>query len=822
MTTKTYTVKAGDSLIKIAVEHAVSYAELLAANPQYQSNPNHILVGDIVLIPIEEEEDDCEEVCQEPVEPVTKEMPTNEDGCVVGASPCQKMEVCDVIMFTGDAPEKYYVLNETMRDDILKEVSIIDKLMKEFQQISNDAPEGTHTDEKAVEKHRNKRREWLDKAHNGGLIKVDKTSTNSKKEKQDDTQRELKDRIKKLELRKQQLNGYVPFFNDKTDITLKKQVSRRLESEILGLKTLLAKEESKGKTHLQGINYGNLPRGKNAQLTQTVRHGFREAVLVSQNRLIYIREAFVAERVHQWRTNPEQNAMMEAIETGSKKEIAKAMFTDIKNGIAGDADNGVLGKLEQVWLSHTVCDLKWKEWTFNHAQKDDEGYAPYAVSGEAQLMRLTAMGEVKTVFEPKEGKIDLNVKASAAFSLMEGKIEAAVYLPYERGFQLYLNYTDANGKKAVYPFGHFRGKLSAAISCFMGATVSAEATATNKPPEQSAGASVLLAPDVSVGTTKSGGVGISGNAFAGAQAGGQVTGALEWKHPKNAHTTAFDALAEIKAEGNVAFGAGAGFDFGIYLIDGQFTFQCSGRLVFGPGGSGGFGTTVDFEKLWDLAKVCWEALAVIDYRVLNCVNKDAYDYFVQAAYYLYTDPTLVLENAINSGLENIENFWATRMESIKTKQRLEEEAKVVATRICDPVKFTQTRPHLLPPETIGIMLDILVRTYVFNFEEKQEKAINILLSQAINNSWRRFEEALSRMNTQGKKRGGEKALFKNLDRINAILDGKQQDEFTQWIVKLAENDRVSMDAYTTMASPKIYKGPQVKQQVSQLPHFFYL
>ena len=46
----TYTVKAGDTLSKIAMRNGVSLAQLLQANPQI-TNPNNIKVGDIVNVP---------------------------------------------------------------------------------------------------------------------------------------------------------------------------------------------------------------------------------------------------------------------------------------------------------------------------------------------------------------------------------------------------------------------------------------------------------------------------------------------------------------------------------------------------------------------------------------------------------------------------------------------------------------------------------------------------------------------------------------------------------------------------------------------------
>ncbi|PSV27980.1 hypothetical protein C9J42_06355 [Photobacterium sp. GB-56] len=60
----------------------------------------------------------------------------------------------------------------------------------------------------------------------------------------------------------------------------------------------------------------------------------------------------------------------------------------------------------------------------------------------------------------------------------------------------------------------------------------------------------------------------------------------------------------------------------------------------------------------------------------------------------------------------------------------------------------------------------------------------MLLSGTIR-SWRKFVEVLAHMNIEGKKQSSDNALINNLQRINKILDGKQQIEFNQWIAQLA-------------------------------------
>ena len=77
---------------------------------------------------------------------------------------------------------------------------------------------------------------------------------------------------------------------------------------------------------------------------------------------------------------------------------------------------------------------------------------------------------------------------------------------------------------------------------------------------------------MAVDKKRGGSVGVKGNAFAGVQGGGTVTGTLKWLDPakqgggkivagqaNDSGSTDWASLVEVKAEGNVALGVGAGF-----------------------------------------------------------------------------------------------------------------------------------------------------------------------------------------------------------------------------------------------------------------------
>ena len=92
---------------------------------------------------------------------------------------------------------------------------------------------------------------------------------------------------------------------------------------------------------------------------------------------------------------------------------------------------------------------------------------------------------------------------------------------------------------------------------------------------------------------------------------------------------------------------------------------------------------------------------------------------------------------------------------------------------------------MLPPKTIGPMVYLLTEGVIArgagSFNEKQEKALVILLSEV--RRWRQFIEVLEHCSLDGTK---VKAMA-SLERINALLNGHEQDQFNRFIDSLAIN-----------------------------------
>ena len=788
--TNIYTVKPNDTLLGIAIKNKISLVELLEINPQYQPNPDLININDSITLPNQEKPSLIE---LKPVEPVNMNRPT-EGGCAIARPTCKGIEVCDVVFKTGNKTTDYFLLDKHAQELLEEEISYTQQLIDGYEQILQKAPENNaNQDSAAVAEHKAMRQKWYDMAISSGALPVN-TQTEAQPTPEDDpfvntigikrsdiNKNTAQAKINELEERKKIIRTVITF--EPTEITLVdaliSEINTELKRQEYYIKAVASTDESSVK---QGINPKNFT-SKDVALTNK-KQGIIEIFIVSQNKLVYIRQDFIAREKPFWRHSENHTHLNQAVSSGNWKEMGKAISSDITNGMTDGIKNTIDGQFEGKIIGWQVPGYKLKEWKANKEFKDANGETVYAVNAEAQLLRFAAQASVKGDFNLKQAKFDLGFAAESSASLAEGAVTFNSYFPHEKGYSALITYTDADRKPALYPLGHFRCSATLTLSCLVTAMVNGKAMISNQA-EKSAGTGVIFSPHPTMAVKPSGQIGVSAEGFAGAQAGGQLSGKVEWLTPQKMGTTDFSALIEIKAEGNVAFGLGAGVDFQIRLDRGSLEIHCCARLVWGPGASGGFGTSIDFSQLFELAKIIWEAIDTIGYRILKNINEEAYTYLFRAAYNAFTEKNFKpIKDAIEIGVQEIGDWWDARLENINGELYISDEAKRLTKRILDRNVLSGVSLRVLPPETVGMMLNTLVHTYVFNREEEQEKAIYFLLAGTVR-SWRKFVEVLAHMNEKGEKQTTDDALVKNLKRINYILDGDQQKEFNQWIAQLA-------------------------------------
>ncbi|MGN2673009.1 LysM domain-containing protein [Aliivibrio fischeri] len=800
---QSYIVQSGDTLLKVAIDNDVPFTTLLELNPKYQPNPDLIQVGDSIRLPEEVEDEEIEQdYFIEPVKP----RPVS-DTCTLMSSPeCEAKEVHDILFVTGVHKTDFYCVDEKALKFIKEEVSELNKLIQGYVDLVNAAPNLESATKEQIAAHARKRQAWLEAANYAGAIFLSESSLDKQRKrneaaqikKQDNENWEaLQGQIKELENTKLFVKDYNenPLYTDNLSVgTLKREVLECIDADLGRLRqqqlAMVQQSEEKAQSNPSPIKPNNQSvKLNNIKGKSTAKRHVIEVFSVLDNRYMYIRADFFEREYAHWRQVPDRTNTRQALLDNDKKGLMTAVAKDIAADIKSDIKSEPLKKQIAEWKADGGYWLESKKEYDLWGEGDN---TKIAVSHEAQLVRWGANAAASL------DKTGMAIGGSAAIALAEASAKIEGFLPYKGGYAAKLTYTDANKNTATYAFGCFRLKGEIQISAFVGAMVSGDASAKILLPEVGEGSvGALYSPNVGLATSNTGGeVGLKVDGFAGGQVGGKVTGSAEWQAPPTPNAKEkekvqidFQQLAEVSAEGNIAGGLGAGVDFQLILNDKGFYFGCSGRFVFGAGGSGSFASLIKLDQLWELAKVILQGLQWVGYRLLKNIDERAYEYLIKTSYLTFSSASNVvkaLKQGVMLGDEVVDRIWNAR-DAIRERQK---EAEMLSQRIMAEEVFSGVPSDQLLPEVVGMMLNTLVEDFFLRREEAQETAICYLLKKTTY-SWRKFEEILSRMNDFGSKEVGYEKLFANLKRINTVLDGEQQREFNGWVYRLAKAKKQS-------------------------------
>lgn len=792
---QTYIIKPGDTLLQIAIEQQVDFTTLLDLNPKYQLNPDLIYVGDALTLP---DNKPAEEVQPEkPVEPVS-DMRELSDSCNLKApNLCEPIDVHDVIFLTGDGPLEYYLLDEKAANELEQECKKTDIIMENYKILLESAPQGPNITQEEMEAHARKKEAWFADAKYAEMFATEDVQNTpaTRRAAQNQANQPLtnfnlqraKASKKALEARKAFVQKYQnTLFSEDSTEALRNQVIENIEKEIDYFRHLEVLADKKKPESATKVSLNANKDEKTLERRKIKKHVI-EVYSINQGRYVYIRSRFHEREIKRWQRTYTHTQAMRALEQKDFKGFGKAIAEDIKEG---NRELKVATNLAQ-WKAD---GNKWVEWKATQDILQNDGNTVFAVGAEAQLFRWGAQATAAmTDFKPRQGKLDIGIGADASISLAEAKAEAKVFLPHEKGFHARIHYRDANGEEATYSFGCFRLNGSISIGCFVGIALEGEGKVGNATVQDENGQSVgvMFSPRINMAKSPKGQVGFKAQGFAGGNVSGQVLGGIEWQAPQGDKPVSFNVLASISLSANIGVGGGFGADFQLSLIDRKFYLRCTGQLIWGVGGGGGFGVLIDGAQLWDLVCIIFKALQHVDYRFLYNINQLAYEYLVNStliafARDLIDDPAQSLKGVINAG-ENLVDDWRQSYDDITNREK---KAISLATRILDESTLSGIPFDQLLPEPIAIMLDVLVEEFLWSFNEQQESAICKLLRESIS-SWHKFEEILQRMNSDGTAKTGDKVMFDNLARINAILDYSQQNDFNAWVTHLAEKDKLA-------------------------------
>lgn len=795
----TYTVRSGDTLGAIAQKHGTTTAEIQALNPII-TDPDYIKPGWELKLP---------NIAPEPALPPPMHADSATSTVLKGQAECDE-ELVDVAHITGEA--HFYVLTEKQSKALKQEISAVQKLMDKLH----------HNLAKALPTAQCKKAQdpsvrcqcsgcvkaaWSVKAEDAGLLRRD-TRPQQTAAAPLTTDKDLQGSIAALQEARDWYLDYTPSSFGTTQFEtnwklLQSKKVQELNQEIGKLRDqLAARKKAKSADSSTSANSAtpDLKHGKGRSIERQRGSQTRSGVTVLEVILFSdpTRRHYIS---IPWRTTTLWNIRVPTRVMAGKpfnKQLAADLIKDIKSAVDSGRKAGPLGNLElkiSTWTSKedNLLNTLHKEVSWTSNQNDA---SRYAFAGEAHALRFAASASAGVNdWNPKEGNIDVGVKGSAAFSLAEASVTLNAYFPDQGGYVASMAYRNALGKEVLHPIGVFRlsGKLE--LSCFVGAQAqgSAGVKTQYKPTETPAGATALLGtPSMEVG--RGGNIGVKCEAFAGAQAGGALSGAFEWVAPDkqgmgkavigqaNAASN-WAKLAEIKAEGNAAVGIGASGEFGISIASNRLAFNCKGSVVFGPGAGGGFGTVVDLEQVGKLTLLFCNALADMDYRHLLGVTEEAFRYMASGLYQVATSPIKVANEAFEDSAAAMRRWWGNRVASKVEAQNL---ANYIIQHKADKIMMLRRQPlpfGLLPPETLGPMVYVLSEGYVESFNEQQEVALVILLSEI--RHWRQFIKVLEHCSPKADKVNA----MKSLERINSLLDGYEQNQFNRFIDSLAINQR---------------------------------
>lgn len=378
------------------------------------------------------------------------------------------------------------------------------------------------------------------------------------------------------------------------------------------------------------------------------------------------------------------------------------------------------------WAKKMNKGLTWpKE---NDKPDDESTYHQYVdISAQAQLMRYSQGAGLSAEFNPLEKKATAKMEGHSSFALGEAKASTELFIPDRLGMALLFPAKASAGLAGdVCNMGAIRYTINAVLSGNVGASLGIELgveadfsgemakgygikgspakLAPPPPPGQRKINLTIPLPDVQAG----GEIG----AFAGVQAGGNVSGAIEWfdPHPDDdkqiAHDSnkkivakekKFTAIAKLSLGVTVQAGAGGSAVFYVTYINSRFRIYCKAALCWGVGAKGSLGFEVDGNSFSAFMKSFMYMLRNVDYQKLEQMM--AGDSFrslcaiplimaaqgVQAVDAMYAE-TLDVLNALKQELLN-ENSRVKLMNSILSNP--------------DQLKYT-------PPETKGALIAMLI------------------------------------------------------------------------------------------------------------------
>lgn len=421
------------------------------------------------------------------------------------------------------------------------------------------------------------------------------------------------------------------------------------------------------------------------------------------------------------------------------------------------------------------CLLEWQsdeaKWTAI------EGMPPIVSRAEAQAMRFAMGASLSAGFDPKELTAHIAAKATASASLVEGKAYSEIAWPAEEESEWMIRYRDESNQLQTASLGRFRALARVELAGFAGASAilaaNVHVTAENGIP-QLRGVGGTRRADNEAANAEAG-------AFAGVRADGKVEGAIEWMDMLE-DRPAWATLCSLGVGAGAALGLGAEARVKLKWStrSQSFYFNVHAGVVVGPGASGEFGAEVGAGAFLTMLHCIYNALLEVDFRRLEDVDYDAFKQLCAIAMHGLLTGSSIANEAARFGKEVMNEIIpeVTRLVNLhKTSMQREQLAIRLAKNIlADAERGAASWIMYAPPEVKGSLLDIMCYDYWLTPErigsiraDKRDRAILLILEAS--QSWRDFEEVVSRMNSDGSKGSyseNRRRLFKLMDWLPSL------------------------------------------------------
>lgn len=300
------------------------------------------------------------------------------------------------------------------------------------------------------------------------------------------------------------------------------------------------------------------------------------------------------------------------------------------------------------WAEEMNKSLTWPK---GETKFDESVYHQYVdISAQAQLMRYSHGAGASAKFNPAAEKIEGKLEGHASFALGEAKGETTLYLPDRLGVSLLFPAREVTRETpdGICNMGALRFAMKMVLSGSVGASIAIEVGAeVDWSGDMGKGYGVKGRPvaltaapgpgqrkiDLTHDMAEAQG-GAEIGAFIGVQAGGNISGAIEWFDPHPDKVTAskdekhgskpitdkekkFATIAKLEVGAILQAGAGGGGVFYITYVQGRFRIYCKAAFCWGVGAKGDIGFEVDGSNFSAFIKSFMYMLRNVDYQKLE-------------------------------------------------------------------------------------------------------------------------------------------------------------------------------------------------------------